>query len=213
MTSPCDLLLIGQDTDALADALRALDHRVFPIARAEAALAMIRARGFDLLFVAGPPVDATMVSMIRSIRALEDATAALAPLLAWDRFEESAEDFKAAGADRVLSGPVNDTVLADLLGLEEGSAPPSATVMEHLRASLADCLAELETDGLSPSRLADLGHRLKGSAATFGLPDLAEAARQAMQAARPGQDAPALLAALRRETALALETLRHRLDR
>ena len=92
MTSPCDLLLIGQDTDALADALRALDHRVFPIARAEAALAMIRARGFDLLFVAGPPVDATMVAIIQSIRALEDATAALAPLLAWDRFEDSAEE-------------------------------------------------------------------------------------------------------------------------
>jgi len=213
MTSPCDLLLIGQDTDTLAAALRALDHRVFPIARTEAALAMIRARGFDLLFVAGPPLDGTMVSVIRAIRALEDATAALAPLLAWDRHGDSTEAFKAAGADRVLSGPVNDAVLADLLGLEEGSAPPSATVMEHLRASLADCLAELEANGLAPSRLADLGHRLKGSAATFGLPDLAEAARQAMQAAMPGQDASSLLAALRRETALALEILRHRLDR
>ena len=38
-------------------------------------------------------------------------------------------------------------------------------------------------------------------------------ARQAMQAARSSQDVPSLLAALRRETALALETLRHRLDR
>ena len=100
--------------------------------------------------------------------------------------------------DLLLIGPVNDAVLADLLGLEDDSAPPSAMVMEHLRASLADCLAELEADGLAPSRLADLGHRLKGSAATFAL---------------PGQDVSFLLAALRRETALALETLRHRLDR
>lgn len=210
---PCDLLLIGQDTEDLANSLRALDHRVFPIARTEAALSMIRARGFDLLFVAGLPADGSMISALRAIRALEDAQAALAPLLAWDRDGGQAQSLLAAGADRVLSGPLTEAALTDLLGFDDATAPPPAAVLEHLRTSLAECLAELEADSVSPTRLADLGHRLKGSAATFALPDLAEAARTAMQATQPGQDSAALLSALRRETALALETVRHRLNR
>jgi|GEM_PF-4720895 HPt (histidine-containing phosphotransfer) domain-containing protein len=209
----CDLLLIGLETEDLAATLRALDHRVFPIARIEAALAMIRARSFDLLFVAGPPADATMTAAIKAIRALDEVRAAMTPLLAWDRWGHEAETFRTAGADRVLSGPLNDAALADLLGLQDDAAPPSQAVLEHLRGSLSEALAELEQEDLPATRLADLGHRLKGSAATFALADLAEAARQAMQAALPGHDAQALLAALRRETALALEVINHRLNR
>lgn len=207
--TPCDVLLIGQDTQSLANWLRALDHRVFPVSRLEVTQHMLKARSFDLLFLAGAPADAAMTSTIRAIRGLEEANAALAPLVVWDRLGGESQALLAAGADQVAEGPLDDDKLARLLNLRS-ETPPTGEILRLLQNTLGECQAELESASLTPSRLGDIAHRLKGSASSFSLPALAEAAREAMKAAQPGQNAERLLQRLRRETTLAIETVRAR---
>ncbi|HVI51804.1 MAG TPA: Hpt domain-containing protein [Candidatus Sulfotelmatobacter sp.] len=208
--APCDVLLIGQDTLPLADLLRALDHRVFPVSRLEVALHILKARCFDLLILAGAPADAGMTDTVLAIREMVEANAALATLVVWDRLGGETQALRAAGADRVVEGRLDDVKVAEMLGLRD-DAPPPAEVIRLLQSTLGECLGELERTSLTPSRLADIAHRLKGSASSFSLPDLAEAARAAMKASLPDQDAAALHRRLVQETALALDIVRLRL--
>ncbi|MBC7906219.1 MAG: response regulator [Rhodospirillaceae bacterium] len=178
----CFDLLVAGDCGALAAQLRGLGHRVFAVAD-DAALSMLAARPFDLVVVGGADVQSAHVQRIEAFR---QAAARHHPPPQVVSDDESAETM----ISRLTEPTTQD--LNELLGAER---------LAQLRGLLLDGLRQhvgvLASPALDAERLAQIAHRIKGSAATLGLEALAAAADRALRAAEDGDGHPEALDAVR----------------
>lgn len=220
-----DILLLGTACEDLATALRQAKHRVFPVSRAEAALAMLSARPFDIILVASQPADIDLAEAIGRIRASTDARAAVTPLVARDVRGHDKDRLLAAGADHILTADVSLDWLTTLVSPagsgdrdpQTGVAPPETAQGRMLLRLLGETLrrqrAALDPDVFRPEHLADIAHRLKGSAANFGYRTLGALAEEAMHPPRDERRTGTLIVELRREVEIAIRDINRRLDK
>ena len=193
-------------------------HRTAFVDNGEDALARLGERRVDvvLLDMRLPGMDG--VEVTRRIRALPDPDAALVPIIAVtaNTSPDDRAQYLAAGVDEVVSKPIDPDALLDALarhapaGLDPAPPPVQAAslsaadrdrLFETFAQACRDALAVLDDPAAAPERLGDVAHRLKGSGASFGFPDLSADARVleriAQEAAAQGRarDWPALSAA------------------
>ncbi len=187
-----DVLLPGGDRDGAEAKLRALGHRVFAVPRDDAALAMLKARPFDLVVIS----DAT-AERVAAFRATADAGNGKTRLLAVAAApaDPSADGrLRAAGAHGVMLSPTEADALAAAIDatiqgiadeqVEDVLGPERLAQLRHiLIESLRDQVPLLSDPALPAAQLAAIAHRIKGSAANLGLDALAAAAGAAQAAA------------------------------
>lgn len=184
-----DILAVGEGA---ATVLRPLGHRVFPVSEA-AALTMLGARDFDMVVL--DRGDAGQVGRFRD-------RAPTLPILVLG-------DVPVAGADAVLPPGCDGTVVAAVLSHLASQVSGDLTALlgadrlDHLRALLFDSLRHLRATLAAPLAdardLAQIAHRLKGSAATLGLHDLALRAAAVQAVADAPQATAEALDAARRD--------------
>lgn len=179
-------------------------HHVTCVVDGETAILLLARQRFDvvLLDMRLPGMDGMEVT--RRIRAFPDTDAALVPIVAVtaNASRENRAEYLDAGVDEVVPKPVDPDLLVDALMRQapadavafvevgEGEVaerlsvrPPAATLFaDACREALAVLSADDLADDLACDPVADLErlsaitHRLKGSAATFGFPDLGDRA-------------------------------------
>jgi Signal transduction histidine kinase len=169
-------------------------HRAVYVDNGEDALVQLGERRVDvvLLDMRLPGMDG--VEVTRRIRALPDPDVALVPIIAVtaNTSPDDRAQYLAAGVDEVVSKPIDPDALLDALARHApagvGLAPSSALttslsaadrdrLFESFAQACRDALAVLDDPATSPERLADMAHRLKGSGASFGFPELSADAR------------------------------------
>jgi HPt (histidine-containing phosphotransfer) domain-containing protein len=117
--------------------------------------------------------------------------------------------------NRGTASLIDEAVLAGLIediGLEQLPAALGLFVAEMSRRAADLRRAE---EGLDTEQLRRIAHGAKGSAATFGAPAVAAAARRLEEACKSGEPAsslPVLIAALLAEMAAASEQVRERIE-
>ncbi|MCW2242994.1 response regulator [Azospirillum canadense] len=174
-------------------------HRVVCVETGEDALARLFEAPVDvvLLDMRLPGMDG--VEVARRIRALSDPDRALTPIIAVtaNSSPEDCAQYLDAGVDEVVSKPVDPDVLHDALArhaptdalqpaaFAPASLSPSdrARLRGHFAQACREARTALADRSASPERLAELAHRLKGSGATYGFPELSEEARVLERAA------------------------------
>lgn len=171
MVLSADLLLVGGHSDAVRIRISGLGHRVFAAGNATIAANMLAAR----------PFDAVLTLTADDQAALQTIVAALPqPPPVHQLGTETL-----AGGDGALAAAITrlcrtqaftaPTRLEDLVGNER-----MAKVWQLFIASTRECLAVLEEES-DDEALRALAHRIKGSAATLDMTELAEAAARVMQ--------------------------------
>ncbi|AWK84929.1 ATP-binding protein [Azospirillum thermophilum] len=202
--------------------LAAGGHRVTETDRAEEAVRLLLARRrFDVILMDIRLAGMSGLEAARRIRALPDEAAALTPIIAVTANVSSADevDYRAAGIDDLLPKPLDPDRLAAALARFAPAGPAAALrasstgrqaprlaetiALDRLGALLdlfaATCreqraaLAAADRAG-DGAWLAAIAHRLKGSAATYGFPALANAAASLDRAVRSDGPAGAPLA-------------------
>lgn len=220
-----DILLLGTACEELATDLRQRQHRVFPVSRAEAAVAMLSVRPFDLIVVASQPTDIGLAEAVARLRTSTDARAAMAPLIARDVSGHDKDKLLAAGADHILAaGATLDSLAMLAMSANTGEQDPRTGVapaetsegrnlLRLLRETLRRQLAALDPAVFRPDHLTDIAHRLKGSAANFGYMTLGATAHDAMHGTPHDQRRIDTLAgSLRQEIEKALRDIDRRLN-
>ncbi|WP_158240658.1 Hpt domain-containing protein [Telmatospirillum siberiense] len=218
-----DILLLGTACEDMAAGLRQRHYRVFPVSRTEAAVAMLNVRAFDVILLAGEPADMGTTDAVVRLRGGIGATAAVTPLVVCDSSEHGSELALAAGADRALD---TEAIIEWLAGLSSpadveandpcvGVALPETMTGHNLLRLLGETLrqqrAALDPAVFRPEHLADIAHRLKGSAANFGYAALGSVARDAMRFSEDPQLIVELAGKLRLEIEISINDIDHRL--
>lgn len=163
-------------------------HRVVCVDNGEDALSRLGSAPVDvvLLDMRLPGMDG--VEVTRLIRALPDPDRALVPIIAVtaNSSPEDRAQYLDAGVDEVVSKPVDPDALLDALARHAPAAtvPPvalsaadQARLLGHFAQACREVLAALGDRSAGPERLAELAHRMKGSGASYGFPELSEEAR------------------------------------
>ncbi len=212
--SPLHILLVEDAPESQVVMAHHLSgHWLNTIATGEAALKSVEQNHFDLILMdmhLGGELNGP--ATIQAIRALTDESRALTPIIALTA-STSPEDHRIlyqAGADEILVKPVAADVLQDALARHapnRGTSPPSAippasgparTLFLDACRQVASQLAAANPD--DRTHIAALAHRIRGSAATFGYPDVADLAERVEQGTCSGgaglENNPAMLADL-----------------
>ena len=197
-------ILLVEDTEALQLLVQAyLDgtgHSLEIVADGPSALARVAREGIDLVLLDLHLPGLDGIETLRRLRAQERASGARAcPVVAVtaDALVETRQRCTAAGFDDFLTKPLRRPSLLASIGRW---APPASTrasdagdpeleaivagYLEGCGRDLARARAALDAAELGP--LAELGHRLKGSGASFDLPELTHAGARLERAARAG---------------------------
>ena len=209
-------------------------HRAVCVDSGEEALAVLAAWDVDvvLLDMRLPGIDG--VEVTRRIRALPDAERALVPVIAVTA--NSSPDDRAAyldaGVDEVVAKPIDPDALQDALARHapSGSRTPAqpvavqqphrdvplrmalsdaerARLMERFAQACREVLTVLEDGDASPRRIADAAHRMKGSGATYGFPNVSTAARALETAAQAVEGGAAHAASMQGDAAVLRDRL------
>lgn len=185
------------------------DHDLVCVERGEDAVAQMSSRPFDLVLMdvrlagAMNGVDAT-----RAIRALENESAAMTPIIAMTA-NVSREDhalYCAAGMDEVIAKPIDRERLLDAVARHapvQGSAHPADPIVHGQALDLfRNVCRTLTTEVEQAARTGDhermsaIGHRLRGSAGLYGFGDLQQAAEDVEEVALRRGDLSAAVAKL-----------------
>lgn len=220
-----DILLLGTACEALAATLRQRRHRVFPISRTEAAAAMLTVRSFDVIVVTSQLADMGVADAVIRLRGGISATIAVTPLIVCGASGRDAERALTNGADHILDEDGAIDWLAgrshpsdeDMNDPRVGVAPPDTAaghnLLRLLGETLGQQLAALDPRVFQPAHLADIAHRLKGSAANFGYTSLGTAAKEAMRNSHDKDRMIDLTAQLRQEIEKAMIDINQKLSR
>jgi CheY-like chemotaxis protein/HPt (histidine-containing phosphotransfer) domain-containing protein len=192
-----DVLAAGE-CGTVTDLLRAQGHRVFAVP-ATAALTMLGNRPFELVLAPGGADQVAALAQAGAVHRPPPLLAAISPV------HDAA--LLTAGADLVLPPTASPEDVATLV--ERAAAPVNlgdllgSAKVDELRGLLLEGLRvhapALARPGMAADTLAQLAHRLKGSALALGLDALAAAAERALHAAENGGPNPELLDAARQE--------------
>lgn len=182
----------------VADQLRAQGHRVFAVPPA-AALTMLGNRPFELVLAPGGAEQVAALAQAGAVHRPPPLLAAIA------QGDDGA--LLAAGAAHVLAPGASSEEVAALV--ERAAAPVDlgdllgSAKVDELRSLLLEGLRvhapALARPGMAADTLAQVAHRLKGSALALGLEALATAAEQALHAAENAGPNPESLDAARQE--------------
>ncbi|MDQ2094935.1 ATP-binding protein [Rhodalgimonas zhirmunskyi] len=198
-----DILLVEDNEinlELAREMLTGLGHRVTEARDGEQAVATAQARLFDLILmdIRMPRLDG--LGATRAIRSGDGASRAV-PIIAFSAnvLPEAKDRFTAAGMSGFLPKPLSETelqqVIARFCGADQSqqeASPSDRNVdpMAHLRTRYLDetrdlfnWLARLPSD---LGEIADRAHKIAGSAAAFGQPDLRDALIELEMAAESG---------------------------
>ncbi|MBP2316914.1 ATP-binding protein [Azospirillum soli] len=190
-----DILVVEdapENQAVMREYLRPGGHRAVYVESGEEALAHLVEQRFDVVLLDMRLRGMDGLEVTRRLRAFPDPDTAMVPIIAVTA-NTSAEDralYRDAGVDEVLPKPVDPEALFDALArhapADPGRAEPALPAFlpadrVRLLATFAEACREvlevLEDGSPPPERLADVAHRLKGSGATYGFPELSADAR------------------------------------